>query len=123
MYNTSPLPPTLLPLLTPASFLAEYDEFQTLSEPKVKGAIAQASDFCPIEVWGGKYNQAVSLVTAHILALRWLQVGAIASSSVQNAKGRDSKIAVGSDSWLESTVWGQQFLQLRQGLPVSGFVA
>jgi hypothetical protein len=109
-------------MLTPSAFLAEYDEFQTLSEPKIRLAITSAIAYCPVEVWGLNYSQAVSLVTAHILAMRWLQVGAIASSSVQNAKGRDSNNRMDSDSWLTGTVWGQQFLQLRQSLPVSGFV-
>ena len=110
-------------MLTPYTFLAEYDEFQTLSEPRIQSAITQAIAYCPVEAWGSNHSQAVSLVTAHILAMRWLQVGAIAASSVQNAKGRDASNRMDSDSWLTGTVWGQQFLQLRVGLPVCGFVA
>jgi hypothetical protein len=110
-------------VLTPSTFLAEYDEFQTLSEPRIQSAITQAIAYCPAETWGILHNQAVSLVTAHILAMRWLQVGAIAASSVQNAKGRDASNRMDSDSWLTGTTWGQQFLQLRQGLPTCGFVA
>ncbi|MEW6494502.1 MAG: DUF4054 domain-containing protein [Cyanobacteriota bacterium] len=110
-------------MLTPSAFLAEYDEFQTLSEPKIQSAILQAIVYCPLHAWGELHSQAVFLVTAHILAMRWLQVGAIAASSVQNAKGRDASNRMDSDSWLTGTTWGQQFLQLRQGLPVCGFVA
>ncbi|MBD2364533.1 DUF4054 domain-containing protein [Anabaena minutissima FACHB-250] len=109
-------------MITPSQFLANYDEFQSLDEPKIQAVINEAATFCPIEVWGSRHNQAVSLVTAHTLAMRWLQVGAIAANAVQNAKGRDASNRMDSDSWLTGTVWGQQFLQLRQSLSVSGFV-
>ncbi len=109
-------------MLTVSQFLAEYDEFQSLNESKIQSVIKSASDFCPVETWGQKHNTAVGLITAHILTMRWLQVGAIAASAVQNAKGKDVGNRMESDSWLTGSVWGQQYLQLRRGLPVSGFV-
>lgn len=109
-------------MITPSQFLANYDEFQSLDESKIQAAINDASAFCPKDVWCSNHDQAVSLVTAHILTMRWLQVGAIAANAVQNAKGRDASNRMDSDSWLTGSVWGQQFLQLRRSLPVSGFV-
>lgn len=107
--------------ISPSDFLSQYDEFKSLPESKVQAALEEASDFCPIDKWGEKYNRAVALIAAHILAMRWLQVGSIAASAVQNAKGRDSSNRMDSDTWLTGTVWGQQFLQLRKSIPVSGF--
>ncbi|ALF52242.1 hypothetical protein ACX27_04250 [Nostoc piscinale CENA21] len=109
-------------MITPSDFLANYDEFQTLEESKIQAAINEAAVFCPADVWQDKRALAVSLVTAHILAMRWLQIGAIAASAVQNAKGKDANNRMDSDSWFTGTVWGQQYLQMRRGLPVSGFV-
>lgn len=110
-------------MLTPSHFLSNYDEFQSLSENKIQAAINEAIDFCPIETWGSKQNRAVSLVTAHILAMRWLQVGGIAAAAVQNAKGKEGNNRMVGDDWFSGTTWGQQFLQLRHSLIVSGFVA
>lgn len=109
-------------MITPSDFLANNDEFQSLSHSKVQAAINEAMCFVPMDVWGLKYGQAVSLLTAHILAMRWLQIGAIAASAVQNAKGKDARNRMDSDDWLTGTVWGQQFLQMRRGIAVSGFV-
>ncbi len=109
-------------MITPSGFLANYDEFQSLEESKIQAAITEATAFVSADAWGANYNQAVSLITAHILAMRWLQVGAIAASAVQNAKGRDGGNRMDADSWLTGTAWGQQFLQLRKGLVVSGYV-
>lgn len=109
-------------MITPSTFLANYDEFQILEESKIQGAINEAIAFCPFDVWGCNHNQALSLIAAHILTMRWLQVGAIAASAVQNAKGRDGSNRMDSDSWLTGSTWGQQYLQLRRSLPVSGFI-
>jgi Protein of unknown function (DUF4054) len=108
-------------LLSPSDFLSAYDEFKSLSESKVQTAIDEARDFCLQGRWGDKYNRAIALLAAHILAMRWLQVGAIAASSVQNAKGRDGVNRMDSDAWLTGTVWGQQFLHLRKSIVVTGF--
>jgi hypothetical protein len=108
-------------LITPSEFLANYDEFQSLEEAKIQAAINEAVAFVP-DTWGKKYTQAVSLITAHILAMRWLQVGVIAATAVQNAKGKASSDRMDSDNWLSGTAWGQQYIQLRRGIVVSGFV-
>lgn len=110
-------------MITPSEFLARHDEFQSLEESKIQAAIHEAMAFVPIDTWGVTYYvQGVYLITAHILAMRWLQVGAIASSAVQNAKGKSTSNSMESSDWLAGTVWGQQFLQLRRGVVVTGFV-
>jgi hypothetical protein len=109
-------------MLSPSDFLGQYDEFKSLDISKIQFALEQASSYCPFEIWKEKRNQAIALVAAHSLSMRWLQIGAIASSAVQNAKGKSESNRMDSDSWLTGTAYGQEFLQLRRSIIVSGFV-
>ncbi|KYC42070.1 hypothetical protein WA1_18890 [Scytonema hofmannii PCC 7110] len=108
-------------MLTSSQFLSQYDEFQAWNPSQVEVAIAQAARFCPIDVWGTDRNLALGLVTAHILTMRDLQAAATVAAAVQSAKGKEGKNLMGSDNWFNGTTYGQQFLQLRSGIPVSGF--
>ena len=109
-------------MFSPLEFLGIYDEFSSLSDGKISATINQAALFCPQDVWKINHKNAVYLLTAHILAMNLKQIGSIAASAVQNAKGTKSSIKLNSDSWLCGSVWGQQFKELRNTLPVKGFV-
>jgi hypothetical protein len=102
--------------------LGQYEEFKSLDISKVQAALDQALNYCPADVWRERRNHAIALVAAHSLAMRWLQIGAIASSAVQNAKGKSESNRMDSDSWLTGTTYGQEFIQLRKSIIVSGFV-
>lgn len=93
-----------------------------MSESKITEAILEAKDYCPVSRWKDKQDRAIGLLTAHILTLRWLQIGAIAATSVQNAKGKFTDVPMYSDAWFNCSVYGQQFMQLRRSIVVSGFV-
>lgn len=103
-------------------FLDIYDEFSSLSDRKILASINQAALFCPQDVWKTNHKNAVYLLTAHILAMNLEQIGSIAASAVQNAKGTKSSMNLNNDSWLCGSVWGQQFKELKNTLPVMGFV-
>jgi hypothetical protein len=107
--------------LSPSEFLGQYPDFASLDIEQVSAALKQAESYCPADLWREKQSQAIALVAAHSLAMRWLQIGAIASSSVQNAKGKSDSGRFGADSWLQGTTWGQEFLQLRKSIIVTGF--
>lgn len=104
-----------------SQFLAQYDEFRTLEEDKVKAALVDAEAYCP-QCWGSKRQQGLFLVAAHILTLRWLQMGAVASTAVVQAKGTQAGNTMASaDGWFHQSSYGQQFLQLRLSIVVTGF--
>ena len=103
-----------------SQFLAQYDEFRTLEEDKVKAALTDAEAYCS-SCWGSRRQQGL-LVAAHILTLRWLQMGAVASTAVVQAKGTQAGNTMASaDSWFHQSSYGQQFLQLRHSIVVTGF--
>jgi hypothetical protein len=107
--------------LSPSDFLGQYSEFESLDVAKIQTALDQASTYCPPDVWKDKRNQAIALIAAHTLATRWLQIGEIAASAVQNAKGKSTSSSSSNDNWFAGTVWGREFLQLRKSIIVSGF--
>jgi deoxyribodipyrimidine photolyase len=107
--------------LSPSDFLGQYSEFESLDVAKIQTALDQAATYCPPDVWKEKRNQAIALIAAHSLAVRWLQIGVIAASAVQNAKGRSEAKSSNSDSWFNETAWGREFLQLRKSIIVTGF--
>lgn len=104
-----------------SEFLALYSEFKTLEEVKVRGALTQAASFTH-PGWKDKQVQGTYLAAAHILTVRWKQIGAIAANAVVQAKGSNSADNITCDSWFTTTVYGQQYLQLKRSIPVAGFV-
>lgn len=107
-------------MLSASDFLARYPDFASLDIDLVSAALEQAKSYCPLDVWLDKQSQAIALVAAHSLAMRWLQIGEIAATSVANAKGGKPQSNSGGD-WFEGTSWGREFLQLRKSIIVSGF--
>ena len=104
-----------------SKFLATYDEFRSLEESKVSAALTQAQAYCST-CWGELREQGVFLVAAHILTTRWLQVGTVASFAVVQAKGSQANNPMIADKWFTTTTYGQQYLELRQAIPVTGWV-
>lgn len=105
-----------------SDFLDAYDMFSSMSEVKIETAIRQAAMLCPPEIWGDNRTDGIHILTAHILSMYLEQIGAITASSVQNAKGTRSTLRMGNDDWLCATVFGQQFKELRDSIPVTGVV-
>jgi len=101
-----------------SDFLAIYSEFRTLEESKVASSLQSAELYCPPK-WGKYRKQGVYLITAHRLTMEWLQKGAVASTAIAQAKGSASGNTMKSDSWLEGSVYGQEYIQLRKSLPMT----
>lgn len=93
------------------AFLLRFPEFGEQSLSVVEGALAEAGRTTPATVWGTVHTEAVSYMAAHLLATRTMQIGLQVGTQSGNPTG----------SQIESTLYGQEYLRLRTGLPISGF--
>lgn len=98
---------------TTNEFLNRFPEFGEQSLSVVEGALAEATRFTPETVWKALHSEAVSYLSAHLLASRITQVGQQVGSPVGSPLGQV----------LMSTLYGQEYTRLRDSLPLTGFVA
>lgn len=96
---------------TTNAFLLRFPEFGEQSLSVVEGALAEAGRSVPSDVWGTTHTEAVSYLTAHLLASRTMQVGLQVGTMSGSPTG----------SLLESSLYGQEFKRLLTQLPISGF--
>lgn len=92
-------------------FLARFPEFNEVLVDVVEAAVTEASLSTPETIWGTRYAQAVSLLAAHLLAGRTMQIGAQVGSPSGNPTG----------TGLDATLYGQEYKRLLATLPLSGF--
>lgn len=93
-----------------SDFLSRFPEFGEQSSSVVSTALAEAGRYIPTTVWGTIHTDAVSYLTAHILATRTMQIG--------RQIGAPSGEPIGSN--LEATLYGQEYLRLFNSLTLSG---
>ncbi len=104
-------------LPTSTEFLTRFPEFGEQSEAVVSGALAEAIRFCPQVGWKKGVEptvrfDAISYLTAHILATRTVQIGTQVGS-------------VSGTPWtqgIDSTLYGQEYRRLLDSLPICGFM-
>lgn len=93
-------------------FLNRFPEFNELLIDVVEGALTEATRSTPETVWGIRHSEAVSQLTAHLLATRSMQIG--------NQVGTTSGSPSGEQ--LAATLYGQEYQRLLNTLPLTGFV-
>lgn len=96
---------------TISDFLLRFPEFGEQATAVVAGALVEATNLTPSTVWGDHQTAATYYLTAHLLATRTMQIG--------NQVGTTSGSALGEG--LQSTLYGQSYLNLRDSLPITGF--
>lgn len=108
---------------SPENFLLLFPEFGGCDRHQIEKALLQASRECPISVWGAWHQDGANNLAAHKLAMQYFQVGAIAGAAVESAKGGTPSIPKpNSGAGLSSTSYGQEFIRIRDGLPIAGMV-
>lgn len=108
---------------TPEAFLLQFPEFSECDRHQIEAALLQAGKECPFSIWGDWRWEAICNLAAHRLAMQYFQVGAIAGAAVESAKGGNPSIPKpNGGSGLTSTSYGQEFIRLRDGLPITGMV-
>ena len=95
-----------------SQFLSRFPEFGEQAAPVIAGALEEAGRFTPESVWGDTHTDAVSYLSAHLLASRITQVGQQVGTLSGNPQGQV----------LMSTLYGQEYTRLRDALPLTGFV-
>lgn len=108
---------------TPENFLLLFPEFGECNRFQIERALLQANKECPLCIWGNLHQEAVANLAAHKLAMQYFQVGAIAGAAVEAAKGGTPSLPKpSSGSALSATSYGQEFLRIKEGLPITGVI-
>lgn len=108
---------------SPEQFLLLFPEFSGCDRHQIENALRKAAIECPFSIWREWQQDAVDNLAAHNLAMQYFQVGAIAGAAVESAKGGSPSIPKpNSGAGLSSTSYGQEFIRIREGLPITGMV-
>lgn len=105
-------------MVTVTEFLIRYPELQPVPPSLIEPVLLESEQDCPPVLWGVKRNRGIMLLSAHVLALRWIQIGEIAGQAATLASGgggSGSAGGVGEDD-LDATEYGRQFKRLQSQL-------
>jgi hypothetical protein len=94
-------------------FLERFPEQTIHAVAVVQDALQQAGEVTPERVWGDVHGTACGFYAAHVLDLRNREIGAMVGQPVSGITG--------NGEGLQATFYGQQYLSLRAGLPITGF--
>lgn len=97
---------------TTNEFLTRFPEFGEHTLSVVEGALGEATRSTPESVWGAVHNEAVGYLAAHLLATRAMQMGLQIGSMAGSPTGELTM----------SSLYGQEYQRLLDGLPICGFV-
>ncbi len=92
--------------------LARYPEFNTVESAVVDSALTEAIASLSEDEYGSVWAQAVLALAAHLLATRLREIGKFLGATDGAVYGDE----------LSATLYGQEVMRLRSGLPLIGFV-
>ena len=108
-------------------FLLRYEEFTGVNADLVQILLAEAEQDCRVEFWEEKHSRGIMLLAAHQLTMRWYQKQAMtgAQGELEDGKIPDfsrvmlsaPSVKLGDESFA-CTVYGLEFLRLKQGLSI-----
>lgn len=114
----------MIATILPENFMLRFPELSGCDRLHIEQALRQASMECPHCTYGCWQLDAIANLAAHKLAMQYFQAGAIAGAAIEAAKGGSPSLPKAvSGSPLTSTSYGQEFIRIRDGLPITGFVA
>lgn len=96
---------------TRSDFLSRFPEFGELPGPVVDGALSEAGRSTPVAIWAQVHSEAISYLAAHLLSTRIMQIGMQVGSPSGPPSGQ----------MINSSLYGQEYQRLRDGLPLTGF--
>lgn len=104
-------------------FLDRFPEFGEQAGKVIDSTIASAALSTPESVWGvvsdEYHTTGVCYLTAHLLAVRTMQIGLqVNSPSGQPLQAANTRPVLGATT----TLYGQEYERLKATLPVTGFV-
>ena len=105
--------------ITPIDLVAAYPKFghpdTGFTEAEVLGAIAQARIVCPQRTGQEHTDRLLLLYTAHLLECEWQQRIQTAGAATAIAQGQAGQVGGNSGDFLDRTIYGQQYRELRDG--------
>ena len=112
-------------MVTAADVKTRYPTFAGTDDPVIEAHIAKVSSFdCPEDIWTdvAHRDEGILLCVAHYLTLEMLQQAMISAVSTGVSKGNQPNLnqLSGKSHW-ELTVYGIQYRDMQQSLPISGF--
>ncbi len=122
-------PPALIPTRTPRPvktnelfpielFLARFPEFKNIDPNIVYFAIREASNQCPVLIWGRSQEDGAMYLAAHLLASRNEAISYLANI---NTPSKQSAPAQDGSSLYNGTVYGIEFARIQLTLAITGF--
>lgn len=96
---------------TLSQLLDRFPELDVHTHAQLEQALATAGLRCSEAVWGDLHSDGVALFAAHLIAGRVREVSAQVGQAMPSA-----------GSGLEATHYGQQFAELQNCLPLTGFM-
>ena len=97
-------------VVTASQFLARFPEFTNVDTTVIEAVLAEVELVVPSSVWGDWQSMGIKHLAAHSLASRLTQMG------LQIGAGSQA-----SGTGYQATLYGQEYLRLRDSLPISGF--
>jgi hypothetical protein len=94
-----------------SAFLLRFPEFGEQSLSVVEGALTEAGRYASATVFGAVHTDAVSYLTAHLLATRTMQIGLQI----------EAKAGAPAGSGFDATLYGQEYKRLLDSRALSGF--
>lgn len=96
---------------TLSAFLERFPELAIHPVPVIEDALETAGLACAEGVWADLHAKGTGFYAAHLLDLRNREIGAMIGQPVTGISGEGEA----------ATFYGQQYLALRQLLPITGF--
>ena len=104
-----------------ADFLTYYPDFAVLDSHIIQNTLDVANDcYCRGTPWLNKpkmRDQAIKLITAHILTMQWFQTAEIVGAATSLASGSPGRSVSAGDNDFKMTSYGRQYLEIRARIP------
>ena len=107
-------------MITEDEFLTRYPELNPLKDSGlIEQVLSESSQDCIPQIWLDKRPRAVMLLTAHILTVRFIQIGQIAGQAYSLTGGANatSEPLQSIEDELDTTTYGRQLKWMRSQLP------
>lgn len=115
-------------VLSSEKFIQLFPEFALENREVISWNLDAAHRQCGRMTWCNpdSRKEAIALLTAHWIAMRQYQLGAIASVAVESVAGKVMTLpkteSLKDGNEFTATFYGQRYLSLWRSLPKSGFV-
>ena len=107
-------------MVTPASLIVEYPEFEPVDQARIQYFITQASGFMNARQWDTFYDAGLTSLSAHFIADANLEGDADPGAPTSDEGGdvrtgyQQPRKGSRDDVWLGSTSYGRKYMHLRR---------